>query len=472
MRTTTFIRTSAVATIFALLVSAGTALADRDGKGGKGGGGDNGGGGGGGRSGNSDRGSSSRLSGGGDKSSSNRSSSKSSDSNKDSNKGNSNGPSTFRDNKGSDDSNKNVKDFQPPKFQGKQDQSGSPSKGSGDYKVLRPSDDKVRDFLKDNDNNKNNKDADRFKNRNPKDREVVDREYNKWQNTWNGDKGNKNDKGNKVGDNKGDNKNGRDNRDWSGKWKNSDRFTTADRIRNDWRGRKGNDFVFNDNWWNNKHRGNYWNFWGNYGRRYNNPYYWWSWANGPRLGSWFVFGGWPQPYYWDYGQGEYIYADNGAIYVNGRWYAPAPVFYQQTEQLIDQSPTLNAESAAKLDWMPLGVFAATPDGLNEPEITVQLATTKEGQIGGTAFNPKTGAAYNIQGTVDKKTQRAVWSYTNDQNKRIMMETSVYNLTQPEATGLVHYSPTDMRVVELVRLEQPEAGAANSSPSLPAPPVNQ
>ena len=35
-----------------------------------------------------------------------------------------------------------------------------------------------------------------------------------------------------------------------------------------------------------------------------------------------------------------------------------------------------------------------------------------------------------------------------------METSIYNLTQPEATGLVHYSPTDMKVIELVRLQEP------------------
>jgi hypothetical protein len=104
---------------------------------------------------------------------------------------------------------------------------------------------------------------------------------------------------------------------------------------------------------------------------------------------------------------------------------------------------------------------------------MQLAVTKDGVIGGTAFDPKTGAAFNIQGTVDKKTQRAVWSYTNDQNKRVMVETSVYNLTQPEATGMVHYSPTDMRTVELVRLQQPDAGSApTSGPTLPAPPVSQ
>jgi hypothetical protein len=438
MRTTTFVRTSAVATILALLVSTGAALADRDGKGGKG----DGGGGGGDRSGSSSR----SFSGNSDRSRSS-----------DSNRSSSNNSSTFR-SKGSDDSNKNL---QPPKsFQFKSDQSGSQLKGTRDYEVRRPSDDQVRDLLKQGNNNKN---VDRFKDRSAKDRELVDREFNNWRNTWSGDKSDKGDNA-KVGDNR------HDHRDWSGNWKNSDRFTTADRIRSDWRHRKNNDFVFNDNWWNGKHHGNYWNFWGDYGRRYRNPYYWWSWTNGPRLGAWFVFG-WPQPYYWDYGPGEYIYADNGAIYVNGRWYEPAPVFYNQTVQLIDRNPPLTTEAAAKLDWMPLGVFAVTPDGLNEPDVTVQLATTKDGLIGGTAFDPKTSAAYNVQGAVDKKTQRAVWSYTNDRNQRVMMETSVYNLTQPEATGLVHYGPNDMRVVELVRLQQPDAGSTGA-PTLPAPPLNQ
>ena len=43
--------------------------------------------------------------------------------------------------------------------------------------------------------------------------------------------------------------------------------------------------------------------------------------------------------------------------------------------------------------------------------------------------------------------------------RIVMETSVYNLTQSESTGLVHYGPDNLQTVELVRLESPETGAA-------------
>ncbi len=136
--------------------------------------------------------------------------------------------------------------------------------------------------------------------------------------------------------------------------------------------------------------------------------------------------------------------------------------------MIDQVPTLTADAAAQAEWLPLGVFAVTPDGLNEPSVLVQLAVTKEGIIGGTAFDQKAGASYTVQGTVDKNTQRAVWSYTNDKNNRIMMETSVNNLTQNESTGLVHYSPTDMQTVELVRLKEP----AGKPGELPTPPQAQ
>jgi hypothetical protein len=329
----------------------------------------------------------------------------------------------------------------------------SQSKQGTQYQVRRPTDNDGRDVLKFTPNNN----FKRYTDRNPKDRALVDKEFNTWRNTWNGQKGD-----------------GRDNRDWTGSWKNSDRFTNADRIRGDWRGRRQNDLVFGGDWWRDKHRGNYWDFWGDYSRRYNRPWYWWSWANGPRLGSWIVFG-WPTPYYWDYGPGEYIAYDNGAMYVNGRWYEPSQVYYDQTVRMIDQRP-LSAEAAARMEWMPLGVFAVTPDGLAEPMANVQLAVTKDGIIGGTAFDQRSGAAFTVQGTVDQRTQRAAWSYTNDQNRRVVMETSMYNLTQPEATGLVHYGPNDMRVVELVRLPEPSSGSAppqTAAPgSLPPPAVQK
>jgi hypothetical protein len=77
--------------------------------------------------------------------------------------------------------------------------------------------------------------------------------------------------------------------------------------------------------------------------------------------------------------------------------------------------------------------------------------------------------------VDKQTQRAVWNFTNDRNQRQIMETSLYNLTQPSATGMVQYGPNDMRVIELVRLQDPSSGtgtAAQGAGPLPPPAVSQ
>jgi hypothetical protein len=278
------------------------------------------------------------------------------------------------------------------------------------------------------------------------------RDFDKWSNTWKG----------KHGD-------GRDHRDWSGKWRDGHRFEVAHHVRNHWWGRRDFDrFPFRSGWWG---RGYGWSFWDDCAFRYNRPFYWWGWTTCPILTSWCDFG-WSTPYYWDYGYGEYIYCNNGVVYVNGAWYQPAPVFYAQTLKVIDAAPVITPEIAPQVEWLPLGVFAVTPDGLNEADLMAQLAVTKEGVIGGTVFDQKTGKSYAIQGTIDKNTQRAMWSFTNDQNVRVVMETSVNNLTQNESTGLVHYGPNDQRVVEIVRLQDPSGEAKPADGSAPQVPPQQ
>ncbi len=152
------------------------------------------------------------------------------------------------------------------------------------------------------------------------------------------------------------------------------------------------------------------------------------------------------------------------------------MFYDRTVRIVEQAPDLTEEEAAQLEWLPLGVFAVSRDGVEQVDVLVQLAVTHDGFIGGTAFDQTTNASYAIEGLVDKKTQRTVWSFTNDKKERILMETSLYNLTQPEATGLAHYGPDDIRVIQLVRLEAPEEGAdaavSAQQGELPAPPAVQ
>jgi hypothetical protein len=300
------------------------------------------------------------------------------------------------------------------------------------------------------------------RNRDFGERKFVDSKYQAWRkDAWRGEDGK-----------------GRDHRDWSGRWKDGDRFVAADRIRKDWhkdwdRDRDHDDFPFHSGWkkhrWHGHSHWNRWDYWNHWAHFHRRPWFWWGWATAPYLTSWINFG-WNTPYYWDYGPGEYIYCDDNVIYVNGRWFQPAPVYYEDTLVLAQKAPDWTPEQAQQVEWLPLGVFAVARDGVADKNLLMQLAVTKDGVIGGTATNQLTGASFPIEGSVDKNTQRAVWMYTNDKNARIMMETGVYNLTQPEATGLVHYGPDDIQVVELVRLEQPEgsAGSSTTAPNATSP----
>ncbi len=272
------------------------------------------------------------------------------------------------------------------------------------------------------------------------DKDFVDRNYKDWR------KGSSDGKGGKG-----------DYRDWSGQWKKGDRFAAADHIRHSWKNGKGKNLPFSKDWWGgHHHHDKHWNHWDHFGDRHYRPYHWWGWCSAPRLTTWVSFG-WTDPCYWDYGPGEYIYCNNGVVYVNGAWFEPAPVFYQRTLVLAQQAPVWTSVQAAQVEWLPLGVFAIARDGVADQNVLVQLAVTRDGVIGGNIFNQLTGESFPIQGTVDKQSQRAAWTYTDSTGAQIVMESSIFNLTQPAATGLIHYGPDNIQVMELVRLEDPGAG---------------
>jgi hypothetical protein len=182
----------------------------------------------------------------------------------------------------------------------------------------------------------------------------------------------------------------------------------------------------------------------------------------PLLTGWFDYG-WSRPYYWDYGYGEYIYVYDDAVYVNGEWYAPAPVYYDRTLSIVESVPELTEQQAQQIEWMPLGVFAIAREGSEEFDRMVQLAVSKDGIIGGTVFDEANNQSYPVEGRVEEQTQRAVWSFTDASGRRIMMETGIYNLTKEAATALVHYGPEDIEVRQLVRLEEPEPASTAVTP---------
>ncbi len=108
--------------------------------------------------------------------------------------------------------------------------------------------------------------------------------------------------------------------------------------------------------------------------------------------------------------------------------------------------------------MPLGVFALTTDGKPtgaDPTMYLQLAVSKQGEINGTFQNTATDNVQQIEGMVDKQTQRAAWTLIG--KTRPVMETGIVNLTQDTAPALVHFADGSTQQWLLVRLDKPGDG---------------
>lgn len=222
-------------------------------------------------------------------------------------------------------------------------------------------------------------------------------------------------------------------------------------------------------WWAGRSRAPYFYYWQDFGWR-NEPYYWWHTCSAPLLTTWVDFG-WNYPCYWDYGPGEYISYYQDTVYVDGHRYATSLDYYAQVRGLARSVPTLTQDQLAGMEWLPLGVFAVTRPGEVASNELVQLAVSKDGVLSGTWFDQESGTARPLQGMVEQETQRAAWCFADAPNEGLVVETSVYNLTEQECTALAHLGPVTTEYWQLVRLEQPAQPAAPAPPNgqpLPAP----
>jgi hypothetical protein len=154
-----------------------------------------------------------------------------------------------------------------------------------------------------------------------------------------------------------------------------------------------------------------------------------------------------EPEYYDYGN-TVTYQDN-SVYMNGQDMGTSDEYYQQAQDLADTGA--QAQVAADVKWMPLGVFAMTHGDQSKANLVLQLAVNKDGTIRGNYTATLTNDTKPIQGSVDKKTQRAAW--TIGDNKDNVIETGIYNLTKDEAPCLVHFGKDKTQQWLLVRLNK-------------------
>lgn len=256
-----------------------------------------------------------------------------------------------------------------------------------------------------------------------------------------------------------------------GEWKNN-----RDQISNDYRqnrdqiadrrhdrGANIRDHV-NDHYYH--HPGGQWNNW--YGNCWHhNPVWpWWNvsrplrWAAWGSLASWCGGGTYyVEPMYYDYG---YTSTGESVVYVDSNPVANVDDYAASAEELaatgaetIDTAIADN--TAAEMEWLPLGVYAMTDEEDGDPIMFVQLAVAKDGTLGGTYYNALTEEETEVQGSVDQETQRAAFSI--GENSKTVIETGIYNLTQEETTALVHFGDGKTQTWFMVRMPDPETADA-------------
>ena len=201
-------------------------------------------------------------------------------------------------------------------------------------------------------------------------------------------------------------------------------------------------------------------------RRYPGAWYTGNWARRDlwtamtwgAMGGYFGYGN-TEPIYYDYGN-TVTYQDN-SVYMNGQDMGTSDEYYQQAQDLA--STGAEAQPAEDVKWMPLGVFAMTHDDQTKANLILQLAVNKDGIIRGNYTATVTDDTKPVQGSVDKKTQRAAWTI-GDKTENVI-ETGIYNLTKDEAPALVHFGKDKTEQWVLVRLnkDQQQQQQQDSSP---------
>jgi hypothetical protein len=76
-------------------------------------------------------------------------------------------------------------------------------------------------------------------------------------------------------------------------------------------------------------------------------------------------------------------------------------------------------------------------------------------IGGTFQNTLTDDSFELEGTVDKESQRAAWGPVGKQWP--IMENGLYNLTENEAGALIHFDNGQTQQWTMTRIDDQQTG---------------
>lgn len=117
------------------------------------------------------------------------------------------------------------------------------------------------------------------------------------------------------------------------------------------------------------------------------------------------------------------------------------------------SEIVNSSDESTSNWMSLGVFTITKstESITSPNMFVQLAVSKSGEIAGTYYNTTTNEVYELVGGVEQQSQRAFWKIA-DNPESPFVETGIYNLTQNVTPIKVYFQNGEVKDLLLISLE--------------------
>lgn len=165
--------------------------------------------------------------------------------------------------------------------------------------------------------------------------------------------------------------------------------------------------------------------------RYAHPYAeWWAIAGVAGLSNWLGYG----------------------VYPAG---AASSTTTSTTEPADDAAGDQAAAPPADLEWLPLGVYATSPQGAAEAHVYQQLAVSKKGELKGNYYDSISNAVQPISGSIDPETRKAKWSIGTKGGATF--ETTLDALVKTPSTVTMR-SGGSVQEWELVQMEKPAGNA--------------
>ncbi|HYF49055.1 MAG TPA: protocadherin, partial [Planctomycetota bacterium] len=158
-------------------------------------------------------------------------------------------------------------------------------------------------------------------------------------------------------------------------------------------------------------------------------------------------------------EGPYVYLGGERVATREVWvddaYRLADIEYEDLTPVDSDFENDLAEN-----WKPLGLFMLVRDdeARASTPLYLQLAVSKNGEIGGTYHNDAKGSTLPVAGRVDARNQRVAFHVGDD--KTTVVETGMYNLTQDSAPAQIHFGREKSENWLLIRLKDPPSPGTN------------